>query len=87
MIPNATLLLTDTEVEAIYREYGVDVMKNANVLINELFLARLAVLDEANATINIYDERTKSFQRVTVASIFINKETDNVSELFKNILR
>lgn len=85
MIPNATLILTEEQVSTINREYGVDVEKNAGVLVNELFLARLIILDQANSTLNIYDERAKSFQRITIDSIYINKDSTKIEDLFKNI--
>ena len=85
MIPNATLILTEDEVSEIFREYGVEVEKNASVLVNELFLARLAIINEANGTINVYDERSKSFQRLTIKSVAVTKETDSIADLFRNI--
>ena len=85
MIPNATLILTEDEVSEIFREYGVEVEKNASILVNELFLARLAIINEANGTINVYDERSKSFQRLTIKSVAVAKETDSIADLFRNI--
>lgn len=85
MIPNATLLLTEDEVSEIFREYGVEVEKNASILVNELFLARLAIVNEANGTVSVYDERSKSFQRLTIKSVAVTKETDSIADLFRNI--
>lgn len=85
MIPNATLLLTETQVELISRKYNVDVRKDANTLVNELFLARIAILDESTEVISIFDERTKSFQKITVRSLQSKDEKATIEDLFKNM--
>lgn len=70
MIPNATVIITDSECEYLKsRGYDLSNPKIAKILINKLFLMTFVILDEASRTISILYDGSDDFQVYSIESL------------------
>lgn len=70
MIPNATIIITDTDVEYLKtRGYNLTNVKIAKLLMNRLFLMTFIILDEASRTISILYDGSDAFQVYSIESL------------------
>ena len=70
MIPNATVIITDSECEYLKsRGYDLTKPKIAKLLISKLFLMTFVILDEASRTISILYDGSDDFQVYSIESL------------------
>lgn len=70
MIPNATVIITDSECEYLKsRGYDLTNPKIAKLLISKLFLMTFVILDEASRTISILYDGSDDFQVYSIESL------------------
>ena len=70
MIPNATIIITDTDVEYLKsRGYDLTNVKIAKLLMIKLFLMTFIILDEASRTISILYDGSDDFQIYSIESL------------------
>lgn len=70
MIPNATVIVTDSECEYLKSKgYDLTNPKIAKILISKLFLMTFIILDEASRTISILYDGSDDFQVYSIESL------------------
>lgn len=71
LIPNATLVISNIEVEYIKNNFGIDMSDNRNAvrLINSLFLMAFIIVDDATGVVDIMYDGSNSFQTYALETL------------------
>ena len=79
LVPNATLVINDYEVDYLERQFGMDIhsMRYASKLVKELFLMALIIVDNGSGTVDILYDGNNQFQTYSLETI--QREASQVS--------
>lgn len=84
LIPNATIVITNYELENLRNKYAVDLAdtRTAKKLLDALFLIGLIILDEGNNSMTVLFDGSSSFETYSIESL----ERENELAATKNTL-
>lgn len=87
ILPNASVVVTQEEVDLIKNQYGFDLMKPDFVkkIMDKYFLLSFVVVDDALEIVHFKYDGQNSYQTVSYAGL--EKENANSARQFKDILR
>ena len=92
-LPNATVVMTQAEVNHIFEEYGLDITKSGHItaIMEENMLLGFAILDQSNETVKVwYDGMGAEPQQYTYAALERSdgQQTDRMlRELYRTVTR
>lgn len=87
ILPNASIALTQQEVDFIKNNYGFDLMKPKFIenIMNKFFLLCFIVIDEALEVVHFKYDGQNSYQSVSFSGL--EKENSNSARQFRDILK
>ena len=88
ILPTATIVLSQVEVDYLSENFGVDLRKSsiAKKLLDSLFLMAFIIIDEGTGTVSIFDDGDSNFQTYSIEALE-RDQTLNSNKMGKEIGR